>query len=324
MNALTRIAVTGAAGQIAYSLLFRLAAGELFPGKPIALHLLDLPEAALQLEGVKMELQDSAFPLLQEIHTGSDAHKVFEGVNIAFLIGAKPRGPGMERKDLLQDNGKIFQIQGKALSNAAAKDVRVLVVGNPCNTNCLIAIHNAKNIPPEHFSAMTRLDQNRAMAYLAEKAGCPITSVTNMTIWGNHSSTQVPDYFNARINGKNAPDIIQDATWLRDEFITKVQTRGAAIIKARGKSSAASAASAAIDAMKSWIQPSEFFSAAIYTANNSYGIDRDLVFSFPCRSSSQHNIEELSGVYWNDILQDKIHVSEKELIEERDCIKELL
>ena len=327
MGSLIRIAVTGGAGQIAYSLLFRLAAGELFPGKPIALHILEIPEAQSSLEGVRMELQDAAFELLHEVKIGSDPRAVFDGVNYAFLVGAKPRGPGMERKDLLLDNGKIFKEQGRALSDVAAKDVRVLVVGNPCNTNCLIAIHNAKNIPPEQFQAMMRLDQNRAQAYLAEKAKKPITQVTNVTIWGNHSSTQVPDFYNAKIDGKNAPELIQDITWLENEFIKKVQNRGAEIIKARGKSSAASAASSAIDAMKALTIPTksdDWFSAAVFSANNSYGIDRDLVFSVPCTSQGQGEWMEVKNVPWNEFLQEKIRLSEKELIEERALIKDLL
>ncbi|MDB6081233.1 MAG: mdh [Chlamydiia bacterium] len=320
-----RIAVTGGAGQIAYSLLFRLAAGELFHNQPIALHILEVPAVLSQLEGVKMELLDCAFPHLQEIVIGSDPHKVFEGVNFAYLVGAKPRGPGMERKDLLEANGRIFQGQGQALSDAAAKDVRVLVVGNPCNTNCLIAIHNAKNIAPQQFQAMTRLDENRAKAFLAVKAQCPVSSITNCTIWGNHSSTQVPDFLHTKIDGKLATEVIKDTTWLQTEFFKKVQGRGAEIIQARGKSSAASAASAAIDAMRSLITAdSTTYSSAVYSANNSYGIDPNLVFSFPCKSVSKGNWEEVKGVEWDQFLETKIRASEKELIEERDLIKDLL
>jgi malate dehydrogenase/malate dehydrogenase (NADP+) len=318
-----RVAITGGAGQIAYSLLFRLAAGELFPKQPIALHILEVPEMLSQLEGVKMELQDAAFPLLHEVHIGSDPWKLFEGVNWVFLVGAKPRGPGMERKDLLQENGKIFQVQGRALNAVAARDARVLVIGNPCNTNCLITIHNAPNLPREHFHAMTRLDQNRATAYLAEKANRPITSVTNMTIWGNHSSTQVPDFFNAKIDGKPAMDIIEES-WLKREFIHKLQHRGAEIIKVRGKSSAASAASAALDAMRSLIMPGAVFSSAVYTGKNSYGIDNDLVFSFPLQLQKSTEWAECSGIAWTQFLEEKIRISEKELIEERTLIQELL
>ena len=323
----SRIAVTGGAGQIAYSLLFRLAKGELLPGQTLSLHILEVPEALACLEGVRMELQDAAFPLLQEIIIGSDPWKVFEGVNYAFLVGAKPRGAGMERKDLLGENGKIFKEQGRALNDVAARDVRTLVVGNPCNTNCLIALHNAKNIPSNQFQAMTRLDQNRAAAYLAEKAAQPVSHVKKMTIWGNHSSTQVPDFYNAEIDGKPAHAVVSDINWLENEFIKKVQNRGAEIIRARGKSSAASAASSAIDAMRAVIEPTEsndWFSAGVYTQNNSYGIDPDLVFSLPCKSFKKGIWQEVKGVSWNDFLRDKIRLSEKELIEERELIKELL
>jgi malate dehydrogenase len=326
-NSIIRIGVTGGAGQIAYSLLFRLAAGELFGQKPIALHILEVPEVLSSLEGVKMELQDCAFPLLHEIHVGSDPYKIFEGVEWAFLVGAKPRGPGMERKDLLNDNGKIFKEQGKALSQSASKNVRVLVVGNPCNTNCLIAIHNAKNIPPEQFHAMTRLDQNRAQALLAEKAKREVSSVTNVAIWGNHSSTQVPDFIHAKIDGKPVVEVIKDTAWLEGEFMKKVQNRGAEIIKARGKSSAASAASSAIDAMKAIVKKAEngnWFSSGVYSANNSYGIDKDLVFSFPCVSNKTGEWSEVKGLKWDSFLEEKIKASEKELIEERELVRDLL
>lgn len=318
-----RIAVTGGAGQIAYSLLFRLAAGELFPNQPIALHIVEVAEMIPQLEGVKMELQDAAFPLLQAIHIGSDPWKLFEGVSWAFLVGAKPRGPGMERKDLLQANGAIFQTQGKALNAVADRNIRVLVVGNPCNTNCLIAIRNAPNLPPEHFHAMTRLDQNRAVAYLAEKANRPVTSVQDMTIWGNHSSTQVPDFFNATIDGKPVPAII-DESWLKKEFIHKLQNRGAEIIKVRGKSSAASAASAAIDAMRALTRPEGIFSSAVHSSKNSYGIDPNLVFSFPLHLDESGEWTECSGIVWPPFLEEKIRISEKELIEERSLVEALL
>lgn len=319
-----RIAVTGSAGQIAYSLLFRLAAGELFPGKKIALHLLEVPDAASQLEGVRMELLDCAFPLLDQVVIGSDPRKVFEGVEWAFLVGAKPRGPGMERKDLLKDNGKIFQEQGRALSDVASKNVRVLVVGNPCNTNCLIAIHNAKNLQPSQFSAMTRLDQNRAEAFLAARANCPVDKVEQLFIWGNHSSTQVPDFVNAKIGELPALKVVPDRSWFEGDFTKSVQNRGAEIIKARGKSSAASAASSAIDAMKALTKPGRLFSSAIYSANSSYGIDPDLVFSVPCKFRAFGECEEVAGFSWDSYLQEKIRLSEKELKEERDLVRELL
>lgn len=327
MGSAIRIAVTGGAGQVAYSLLFRLAAGELFPGSPIALHILDLEETLPALEGVKMELQDCAFPLLTEVRVGSDPYKIFEGVQFVFLVGAKPRGPGMERKDLLQENGKIFQIQGKALNAVAAKDVHILVVGNPCNTNCLIALHNAPNIPPERFHAMTRLDQNRAHGFLAEKAKLPISAITNITIWGNHSTTQVPDFIHAKINAKPLTDVIKDRIWLEGDFLKRVQHRGAEIIKARGKSSAASAASAALDAMKSIYEPTpkgQWFSSGIYTNNNSYGIDKDLVFSFPCISKGKGECSEVKEIKLDYFLEEKIRLSEKELLEERSLVKDLL
>ena len=253
---LKRIAVTGAGGQIAYSVLFRIATGEMLGhDQPIALHLLEVPEALGSLKGVMMELEDCAYPLLKEVKIGSDPYQIFEGVNYALLIGSKPRGPGMERKDLLSDNGKIFIEQGKALNASAASDILVFVVGNPCNTNCLIAMHHAPKIPKERFFAMMRLDQNRAKSMLAAKAKVPVTDVSNVVVWGNHSSTQVPDFLNAKIRGKPALDLIKDRKWCEEEFIPSVQKRGAAVIAARGKSSAASAANAAIDSIRSLILP---------------------------------------------------------------------
>lgn len=319
-----RVAVTGGAGQIAYSLLFRLANGDLFgPNQPVALHILEIPEAMSALEGVKMELEDCAFKLLSEIQIGSEPKEVFDGVEYAFLVGAKPRGPGMERKDLLCENAKIFVSQGRALNEVASKDVRVLVVGNPCNTNCLIAIHNAPNLDPKQFQAMMRLDENRAIAQLAKKANCPVSSIKRMTIWGNHSSTQVPDYFHAKIDSKAVMDVITDHEWLEREFIPKVQKRGAEIIAFRGKSSAASAGSAAIDAMKAWTvkTPTDnWFSTALYTQNNAYGIDQDLVFSFPCQSQGKNDCQIVEKIDWNSVLEEKIKASEKELKEERDLV----
>ncbi len=322
-----RIAVTGGAGQIAYSILFRIAAGELLGNdQPIALHILEIPEAMKGLEGVVMELQDCAFPLLEEIKMGSDPYVVFEGVNLAFFIGAKPRGPGMERKDLLAENGKIFIEQGKALNTKAAKDVITLVVGNPCNTNCYIAMHHAKDIPQKQFFAMTRLDQNRATSFLAQKAKVPVSSVKNVTIWGNHSSTQFPDFTHASIQDKKALSVIPDKTWLETEFISKVQKRGAEVIALRGKSSAASAASAAIDAMKALIQPTEdneSFSVALYGKGNPYGIDEDLIFSFPCRSKGNGVIEIVKDLEITPFMKEKIAITEKELQEERELVKQL-
>lgn len=328
VKALKRIAVTGGAGQIAYSLLFRIAAGELLgQDQPIALHILEIPEALTMLEGVKMELEDCAFPLLKEIHIGGDSNIIFKDVHYALLVGAKPRGPGMERGDLLKDNGEIFVGQGEALSNGADKNVKVLVIGNPCNTNCLIAMSNASHLLPNQFFAMTSLDQNRAAAQLAKKAKTDITAVDHVTIWGNHSSTQVPDFLNATIEDKPVNEIISDLAWLKGNFIDTVQKRGAAIIAARGKSSAASAASAAIDAMKALIFPTpkgKWYSCGLYSQNNPYGIDPNLIFSFPCRTTETGEVEIVKDLQINDFLRDKIKKSEKELIEEREFVKQLL
>lgn len=323
-----RVAVTGGAGQIAYSLLFRIAAGEMLgQDQPIALHILELPEAFKILQGVKMELEDCAFPLLKEIHIGTDAKEVFQDVQYALLVGAKPRGPGMERGDLLKDNGKIFVEQGKALSESADPNVKVLVVGNPCNTNCLIAMYNAPRIPRSNFHAMTRLDENRSLAQLAAKADVDTTQVQHMTIWGNHSSTQVPDFLNATISGRPLIDVIKDQTWLETEFISTVQKRGAAIIDARGKSSAASAASAAIDAMKAIVTPTQqgdWYSSGIFSEGNPYKIDENLIFSFPCRTNGNGDIEIVRGLQLDEFLVGKIKASEKELKEERALVGNLI
>lgn len=273
-----------------------------------------------------MELDDCVFPLLKEVKVGSDAEEVFGGVHYAFLVGAKPRGPGMERKDLLADNGKIFVGQGKALNNAASKDVRVLVVGNPCNTNCLIAMHNAPDLPRTSFHAMTRLDQNRGVFQLAQKANVHTTEVTHMTIWGNHSATQVPDFLNAKIHGGPAVKLL-DRKWLETEFVSIIQKRGAEVIAARGKSSAASAANAAVGALKAITEPTphgQWFSSAVYTENNPYGIDEDLVFSFPCRSKGQGDFEIVKGLEIDSFLKEKIAITQKELMEERDLVRGLL
>jgi len=323
-----RIAVSGGAGQIAYSILFRIANGDVLGAdQPIALHILDLPDAMTSLQGVVMELQDCAFPLLKEVVIGSDPSVVFKGVHYAFLIGSKPRGPGMERKELLADNGKIFTGQGQALDAVADKECLVLVVGNPCNTNCLIASSYANRLSPDHFFAMTRLDQNRAAAFLAAKAEVPVTEVSNVTIWGNHSSTQVPDFIHAMIRGEPTCDVIKDKMWLQGEFFTKVQKRGAEVIAARGKSSAASAANAAIDAMRSLVFPTPkgaWFSMARSAKGNPYGIDERLVFSFPCISKGNGHIEIISGLYIDPFLKEKISITEKELLEERALVENLL
>lgn len=323
-----RIAITGAAGQIAYSLIFRIASGALFgPHQPISLHLLDVPEALPSLKGLAMELEDCVFPLLKEVKIGSDPLEIFEGVHYALLVGAKPRGPGMERKDLLADNGKIFVGQGKALNQAASRDVRVLVVGNPCNTNCLILMHHAKDIPKEQFHAMTRLDQNRAIFQLAKKGDAQFADVTNVAIWGNHSTTQVPDFLHAKIKGRPVLDVISDRKWLEEEFVSCIQKRGADVILARGKSSAASAANAILDSMRSLFiptDPGDWFSSSIYSTGNPYGIRENLVFSFPCRSKGKGDLEIVSGLHMDLFLQEKIALTQKELMEERDLVRHFL
>lgn len=324
-KAVKKIAVTGGAGQIAYSLLFRIANGEIYgKDQPIELRLLEIPEVLKSLEGVVMELEDCAFPLLKKIYFSSNPYDVFEDVHLALLVGAKPRGPGMERKDLLFDNAKIFIEQGKALNEKAASDVIVHVVGNPCNTNALIAMNHAPKKNRHRFFAMTRLDQNRAVAMLAKKAQVPVEDVKQMAVWGNHSATQVPDYVHAKIQGKPAHDVIRDEQWLEREFIPKVQKRGAEVIAARGKSSAASAANATIDSVRALLVPTpphEWFSVSIYSAGNPYGIDGDLFFSFPCRSKGNGEVEIVSGLTWDASLKEKIALTQKELQEEREMIR---
>lgn len=314
-----RIVVTGAGGQIAYNLLFRIASGELFSQEPIALHLLEIKEMMPLLEGVKMELQDCAFPYLKEIQIGEDPYEMFQGVNYAFLVGAKPRGPGMERKELLEENGKIFIEQGKALNQKADRNVKVLVVGNPCNTNCWIAMQNAPDLPKKNFHAMTRLDQNRAVFQLANKAGVSVNAISHVTIFGNHSSTQVPDFLNAKIGNKPLLEVIEDRKWLETDFIERVQKRGAEIIAARGKSSAASAASAALDAMKDICHPTPpglWYSSGIWSEKNPYGIGEQLVFSFPCRTAENGEIQIVLGLKIDSFLQKRLKVTEEELKEE--------
>ncbi len=323
-----KVVVTGAGGQIAYSLLFRIANGDVFgKDQPISLHLLEHPDGVASLQGVAMELDDCTFPLLKGVKLGSDADELFGDANYAFLVGSKPRGPGMERKDLLAENGKIFVEQGKALNRSASKDVRVLVVGNPCNTNCLIAMHHAPNLKPEQFFAMTRLDQNRATSFLARKADVAIDDVTNMAIWGNHSSTQVPDFEHARIKGTPATSVITDRNWLEQDFFSGVQKRGAQVIAARGKSSAASAANAAIGSMRSIVVPTpqgDWFSMGVSAKGNPYGIDESLVFSFPCTSTGQGDYKIVSNLNVSPFLKEKIALTQKELLEERDLIAHLL
>lgn len=322
-----KIAVTGGAGQIAYSLLFRIASGELFgPHQPIALHILEVPEAFSALEGVVMELEDCSYPLVQKIEIGTDPHSLFRDIDLAILVGSKPRGPGMERKDLLSENGKIFIEQGKAL-NHAKKDAKVFVVGNPCNTNCLIAMHHASQLPKENFFAMTRLDENRARAQLAKKAHVNVADVHRVCIWGNHSSTQVPDYHNALIKMEPASKMIKDSTWLHQEFIPLIQKRGAQVIAARGKSSAASAANAIIDSIKSLVNPTpagEFYSVGLYSKGNQYGIEPGLIFSFPCRTLSNGSIEVVQDLNISSELRELILKTEEELLEEKRLVHHLL
>jgi malate dehydrogenase len=324
-NAPVRVAVTGAAGQIGYSLLFRVASGALLgPDQPVALQLLEITPALGALRGVVMELEDCAFPLLDGVVQTDDPNVAFEGVNYALLVGSRPRTKGMERSDLLSANGAIFTVQGKALSDNAADDVRVLVVGNPANTNCLIAMNNAPNIAPERFTAMTRLDHNRAKAQLSAKLAVHATEVKKMTIWGNHSATQYPDVFHAEVGGKNAAELVNDDAWIEKEFIPTVQQRGAAIIEARGSSSAASAANAACDHVRTWVLGSDegdWVSMAI-PSDGSYGVAEGLISSFPvtCRGGRYEIVQSLS---LNEFSRGRIDASVAELAEERDAVKEL-
>jgi malate dehydrogenase len=326
MNNPIRVAVTGAAGQIGYSLLFRIASGSMFgPNQPIILHLIEIEPALPSLGGVVMELDDCAFPLVKGIVPTANLDEGFRGVNWALLVGSVPRKQGMERKDLLGINGKIFIGQGQAIQKNAAPDVRILVVGNPCNTNCLIAMNNAPQIPRDRFHAMTRLDENRAKSQLAKKAGVDVTTVTNVAIWGNHSSTQYPDFYNAKINGRAATQVITDEPWLKGDFITSVQQRGAAVIKARGSSSAASAANAVVDSVRSIAEstaPGDWHSVAI-CSDGSYGIEKDLITSFPIRSDCK-KLEIVQGLQINDFSRGKIDTTVNELKEERSLVSELL
>lgn len=325
MNSPVKVAVTGAAGQIGYSLLFRIASGALFgPEQPVALSLVEIPNALGALEGVVMELDDCAFPLLKSITPTADLDEGFRDVNWALLVGSVPRKAGMERKELLGINGKIFVGQGKAIEKNAAADVRVLVVGNPCNTNCLIAMNNARSIPRDRWFAMTRLDENRGKAQLAQKAGVEVTAVTNMTIWGNHSATQYPDFYNAKINGKSAADVINDEKWLKETFIPAVQQRGAAIIKARGLSSAASAANAAIGTvftLTTDTSANDWYSVAVCSDGN-YGVEKDLICSFPVRTRNG-KWEIVENVPINDFSRSKIDASVAELKEEKSLVGDL-
>ena len=325
MTTPVRIAVTGAAGQIGYSLLFRIASGAVFgPNTPVSLQLLEITPALGALEGVKMELEDCAFPLLSSVVCTDNAETAFGDADAAFLVGAMPRKDGMERGDLLSANGGIFKPQGQALAAAAKKDVKVLVVGNPANTNALIAMNNAKGLDPSRFTAMTRLDHNRALTQLANKVGKPVTSIKKMTIWGNHSSTQYPDLFHCEIDGKNAAATVNDQAWLENDFIPTVAKRGAAIIKARGLSSAASAANAAIDHMHSWAlgtAEGDWVSMAI-PSDGSYGVPEGIISSFP-RVCKDGKYSIVQGLDIDDFSRARIDASVAELIEERDEVKKL-
>ena len=320
-----RVAVTGAAGQIGYAILFRIASGQLLgPDTSVHLSLLEIPAALKAVEGTAMELDDSAFPLLAGVDITDDPNKAFDGVSIGLLIGARPRTKGMERSDLLEANGGIFKPQGKAINDHAASDIKVLVVGNPANTNCLIARSNAPDIPAERFTSMMRLDHNRAMAQLAAKAGAPVADITNMTVWGNHSPTQYPDIFHAKVKGKNAAEAVNDQEWLESGFIPTVQKRGTAVIEARGASSAASAANAAIDHVRDWVlgtRDGDWVSMGI-PSDGSYGIDEGLIAGFPVTcSNGTHEI--VQGLELNDFSRARLEVTVKELNDERATIKQL-
>jgi malate dehydrogenase len=324
-----RVAVTGAAGQIGYALLPRIASGQMFgPEQPVILQLIEIPaeKAMAALSGVAMELEDCAFPLLQDMLLTSDPAQGFKDASWCLLLGSKPRGPGMERADLIRENGPIFTGQGRAINEHAAGDVRVAVVGNPCNTNCLIAMHSARDVPDERFSAMTRLDQNRAQAQLAVRAGVPTTEVTSTLVWGNHSATQVPDFHNTRIGGARADEVVADAAWLRGEFFTTVQKRGAAIIQARGLSSAASAANGLIDHVRDLVDPTadgEWRSVCV-KSDGSYGVPEGLISSFPVRSDGRSGIEIVQGLELTDFLRERIAASAAELAQEREAVADLL
>lgn len=320
-----KVAVTGAAGQIGYSLLFRIASGAIYgPDTPVELRLLEIPPALKTLEGVVMELNDCAFPTLAGVEIGDDPNHIFDGVNLALLVGARPRTKGMERGDLLEANGAIFTGQGKALNAHAAQDVRIGVTGNPANTNALIAMSNAPDIPSERFTALTRLDHNRAISQLAIKLDVPVTAITKMTIWGNHSATQYPDLFHAEVHGDNAAEAVGDQDWLANTFIPTVAKRGAAIIEARGASSAASAASATIDAARDWVgssAPGDWVSMAV-PSDGSYGVAEGIISSFPV-TTSQGSWRIVPGLDIDDFSREKIDASVAELVEERDAVKEM-
>jgi malate dehydrogenase len=320
-----KVAVTGAAGQIGYSLLFRLASGALLGrDTPVQLRLLEITPALKSLEGVVMELDDCAFPTLDSVEIGDDPNHIFDGINLALLVGARPRTKGMERGDLLSANGAIFTGQGKALNDHAADDVRIGVTGNPANTNALIAMSNAPDIPQERFSALTRLDHNRAISQLAAKTGAKVADIKKLTIWGNHSATQYPDIFHAEVGGRNAAEVVGDQAWIENDFIPTVAQRGAAIIEARGASSAASAASATIDAARTWLTgtPEGDWASMAVRSDGSYGIPEGLIYSFPV-TTRDGEWEIVQGLEIDDFSRARMDATAKELIEERDAVKEL-
>ncbi|MBV9800956.1 MAG: malate dehydrogenase [Solirubrobacterales bacterium] len=324
-DAPVRVAVTGAAGQIGYALLFRVASGQLLGAEvPIALSLLEIPDAMKVVEAVVMELDDCAFGLLESVDISDDAARAFDGANVALLVGARPRSKGMERSDLLEANGAIFKPQGQALNEHAASDIRVLVVGNPANTNCLIAKSNAPDIPAERFTSMMRLDHDRALAQVAKKTGAAVREVTNMTIWGNHSPTQYPDIFHAKVNGRNAAELVGDQRWLEEDFIPTIQKRGAAVIEARGGSSAASAANAAVEHVHDWMlgTPSGDWVSMGIPSDGSYGVEEGVISGFPC-TCSDGTYEIVQGLDLNDFSRSRIEASVDELKTERETVKGL-
>jgi malate dehydrogenase len=325
MTAPTRVAVTGAAGQIGYSLIFRIAAGELLgPDRPVSLHLLEITPALQALQGVVMELRDCAYPLVHDIVASDRPEEAFDGVDVALLVGARPRSKGMERKDLLRENAKIFSVQGKALDLKASRDVRVLVVGNPANTNALIAASNAPSLDRRQFTAMTRLDHNRALSQLAEKTGCHVTDIRRMTVWGNHSATQYPDLRHATVKGQAAPSLV-DQEWVASKFIPTVQQRGAAIIEARGASSAASAANAAIGHVHDWIlgTPEGDWVSMAVPSDSSYGVREGVIYSYPVTCSAGH-WQIVQGLEVDEFSRQRMKATEDELLEERAGVAELL
>src|SRR5881394_2905465 len=318
---MARVVVTGAAGQIGYAILFRIASGQMLgPDEKLQLALLEIPDAVKAAEGTAMELDDCAFPLLESIDIYDDPKQAFEGVNVALLIGARPRSKGMERADLLEANGAIFKPQGEALNAGAADDVKILVVGNPANTNALIAASNAPDIPKERFTAMTRLDENRAVAQVAKKLGVGVSDVNDLVVWGNHSPTMFPDLFNAKVKGERAVDAIGDMDWYENEFMPRVGKRGAEIIEARGASSAASAANAAIDHVQDWVLGADGLRSMAVRSGGQYGVEEGLMSSFPVRCSGG-DYEIVEGLEVNDFARSKIDATVNELKEERDAVK---